>query len=93
MILAENSDLEEVHEKSRAMYHQAYGWSPPTEYETNHTWRIRQHVKRWINTWDLVRLFPDYQPDIQVSELQPSYSEDLDLEDPWDEEGIDPAVR
>ena len=36
---------------------------------------------------------PDYQPDIQVSGLQHSYSEDLDLEDPWDEEGEDPAVR
>jgi hypothetical protein len=31
--------------------------------------------------WDMVRLFPDYQPDIQVTQLQQSYSEDLDLED------------
>ena len=93
MILAENSDLREVHEKSRVMYRQAYGWNPPEDYETNPTWRIRQHIKRWINAWDLVRLFPDYQPDIQVGGLQQSYSEDLDLEDPWDEEGEDPAAR
>ncbi|MCH7621119.1 MAG: DUF2791 family P-loop domain-containing protein [Chloroflexi bacterium] len=93
MILAENFDLREVHEKSRVMYRQAYGWNPPEDYETNPTWRIRQHIKRWINAWDLVRLYPDYQPDIQVSGLRQSYSEDLDLEDPWDEEGEDPAVR
>ena len=93
MILAENSDLRQVHEKSREMYCQAYGWNPPEDYETNPTWRIRQHLKRWINAWDLVRLFPDYQPDIQVSDLRQSYSEDLDLEDPWDEEGEDPAAR
>ncbi len=93
MILAENSDLREIHEKSRVMYRQAYGWNPPDYYETNPTWRIRQHIKRWINAWDLVRLFPDYQPDIQVGGLQQSYSEDLDLEDPWDEEGEDPAAR
>ena len=93
MILAENSDLRKVHEKSRIMYRQAYGWNPPEDYETNPTWRIRQHIKRWINAWDLVRLFPDYQPDIQVGGLQQSYSEDLDLEDPWDEEGEDPAAR
>ena len=93
MILAENADLRQVHEKSRAMYRQAYGWNPPEDYETNPIWRIRQHIKRWINGWDLVRLYPDYQPDIQVSGLQQSYSEDLDLEDPWDEEGVDPAAR
>ena len=93
MILAENSDLREVHEKSRVMYRQAYGWNPPEGYEPNSTWRIRQHIKRWINAWDLARLFPDYQPDIQVNGLQQSYSEDLDLEDSGDEEGDDPAAR
>ncbi len=40
-----------------------------------------------------MRLFPDYQPDIQVGGLKWSYEEDPDLEDPWDEEEIDPEVR
>ena len=35
MILAENSDLRQIHEKSRLMYHQAYDWNPPEDYETN----------------------------------------------------------
>ena len=81
MILHEANDLQNVHDKTRSIYSAAYRWEPPTDYETNHTWRIRQHIKRWINSWDLVRLFPEYTPNIQVTPLSPSYSEDLDLEE------------
>ena len=93
MILVENSDLREVHEKSRAIYRHAYGWNPPEDYETNPTWRIRQHIKRWINAWDLVRLFPDYQPRHTGTGLRQELLGGPGLEDPWDEEGEDPAVR
>jgi hypothetical protein len=86
MVLDEATDLWDIHEKSRSVYRSAYGWSPPTAYEPNNTWRIRQHIKRWINTWDLVRLFPDYHPDIQVTDIQQSYAEDPDLEKRSDEE-------
>ena len=81
MVLAETTELREIYVKTRTIYSQAYHWNAPLNYESNHTWRIRQHVKRWINMRDMVRLFPDYQPDIQVTQLQQSYSEDLDLED------------
>ncbi|MBC8281680.1 MAG: DUF2791 family P-loop domain-containing protein [Chloroflexi bacterium] len=90
MVLHESNDLQEVYDKTRSVYSAAYRWEPTTEYEINHTWRIRQHIKRWINSWDLVRLFPEYTPDIQVTPLAPSYSEDLDLEevnDSADEDG------
>ena len=86
MVLDEATDLWEIHEKSRSIYRNAYGWSPPTAYEPNNTWRIRQHIKRWINTWDLVRLFPDYHPDMQVTDIQQSYAEDPDLEKRVDED-------
>ncbi len=85
MVLDDATDLWDIHEKSRTVYRNAYGWSPPAAYEPNNTWRIRQHIKRWINTWDLVRLFPDYQPDIQVTDIKQSYAEDPDLEIPGDE--------
>jgi hypothetical protein len=87
MVLEETRDLKEVYNKTRHIYSQAYSWDPPSDYESNNTWRIRQHIKRWINSWDLVRLYPEYQPDIQVSQLTQSYSEDLDLEDTDDESG------
>jgi hypothetical protein len=85
MVLEENRDLEEVYSKTRSIYSEAYSWDPPSEYESNNTWRIRQHIKRWINSWDMVRLYPEYEPDIQVSQLTQSYSEDLDLEDTDDD--------
>ncbi len=81
MVLYESTDLAEVHDKTRSVYSNAYRWEPPLDYETNNTWRIRQHIKRWINAWDLVRLYPEYSPNIQVTPLSPSYSEDLDLEE------------
>jgi hypothetical protein len=87
MVLEETRDLKEVYNKTRHIYSRAYSWDPPSDYESNNTWRIRQHIKRWINSWDLVRLYPEYQPDIQVSQLTQSYSEDLDLEDTDDESG------
>jgi hypothetical protein len=86
MILDESADLREVYDKARNIYSQAYDWDPPVDCETNNTWRIRQHIKRWINAWDLVRLYPEYEPDIQVGQLTQSYAEDLDLEK-TDEEG------
>ena len=88
MVLDESSNLQDVYNKTRSIYSQAYSWEPPTDCETNNTWRIRQHIKRWINAWDLVRLYPEYEPDIQVSQLTQSYSEDPDLED-TDEDGED----
>jgi hypothetical protein len=85
MILNDSMNIQDIYDKSRTIYSRAYDWSPPTDYESNNTWRIRQHIKRWINTWDLVRLYPDYSPDIEMSELKERYSEDLDLEDSEDE--------
>ncbi|MDA0734758.1 MAG: DUF2791 family P-loop domain-containing protein [Chloroflexi bacterium] len=86
MVLHESNDLQDVYNKTRSVYSAAYHWEPPTDFEINHTWRIRQHIKRWINSWDLVRLFPEYTPDIQVTPLSPSYSEDLDLEESAEED-------
>ena len=85
MILDDSMNIQDIYDKSRSIYSRAYDWSPPSDYESNNTWRIRQHIKRWINTWDLVRLYPDYRPDIEVSEMKERFSEDLDLEDDEDE--------
>jgi hypothetical protein len=87
LILADSMDIQDIYDKSRYIYNQAYDWTPRTDYESNNTWRIRQHIKRWINTWDLVRLYPDYSPDMEVSQLKERYSEDLDLEDSEQDSG------
>jgi hypothetical protein len=45
------------------------------------TTRIRQYVRRWINEWDLHRLYPDYVAgDTVFDVLVPDYSERPELE-------------
>jgi hypothetical protein len=79
MVLSEDIDLQQIFNKCRAVYAHAYEWQPPDDFETSPTWRIRQHIKRWINTWDLLRLYQNIRPQIQVNEIEQTYSEDPDL--------------
>ncbi|MFA4835222.1 MAG: BREX system ATP-binding domain-containing protein [Dehalococcoidia bacterium] len=73
-------------EKVRSVYATAYGWEPPAEHAPpDNTARIRQHVKRWITEWDLRRLYPDYKPEIETSELKQDLSEMQNLEPPNEE--------
>ena len=74
MILEESIDLAEIYEHCRNIYSQAYGWQAPSDFKSNETWRIRQHIKHWINTWDLGRLFPEHESALQVTMLEPSYA-------------------
>ena len=41
---------------------------------------MRSYVRRWINEWDLRRLYPDAQPDIEETEFKISYEQDTVLE-------------
>jgi hypothetical protein len=76
----------DIYQKLSAIYASAYGWNPPMEYRPpDRTARIRQHVKRWINEWDLKRLYPDYKPEIEVTELRQDYSERPELEVPTED--------
>lgn len=81
MVLDDTVDLRNIYQKNQSLYLQAYGWSPPEDFITNNTWRIRQHIKRWINGWDMTRIYPEYETDIQVTDMRQNYTEDLDLED------------
>jgi hypothetical protein len=75
--------LEGVHQDVRVLYGQVYGWDPPQVEvgERLSTTRIRQYVRRWINEWDLHRLYPDYVAgDTVFDVLVPDYSERPELE-------------
>lgn len=67
----------------RTIHSEAYDWDAP---HINHDIgsgipsRIRSYVRRWINEWDLRRLYPDTEPDIEETELTFSYEEDTTLE-------------
>jgi hypothetical protein len=85
----EPETVEETMERLREIHGKAYRWEPPladTARRPGST-SMRQHVRRWINEWDLMRLYPGYQVDTVVQELAVQYGEDRELEAPseWDE--------
>ena len=81
------SQIQEIHAR-------AYSWSPPqlASEERLGTTHMREYVKRWINEWDLRRLYPGQQVHMVVEELKMDYSEDRELETPAEDDSGDPAV-
>jgi hypothetical protein len=82
----DRSMLERTREEVRALHARAFAWDPPDlgAGQQLSTTRIRQYVRRWINEWDLKRLYPDYAPDTVVAELPVQYTEQPELEAPAD---------
>ncbi|MDP3013715.1 MAG: DUF2791 family P-loop domain-containing protein, partial [Candidatus Subteraquimicrobiales bacterium] len=78
----DNSMLQAIYAKLKSIYADAYDWSPldVTGVEKTITTQMRHYVKGWITQWDLKRLYPDYEPNIQAGELRLVYSEDRDLQ-------------
>jgi hypothetical protein len=74
--------LERTRQEVRALHARAFAWDPPDlgAGELLSTTRIRQYVRRWINEWDLARLYPEYAPDTVVADLPVDYSERPELE-------------
>ena len=52
---------------------------------------IRSYVRRWINEWDLRRLYPGSEPEIEETELIFSYEEDITLEQAHSEDSASDA--
>ena len=74
--------LDRVRDRLRRLHGLAYGWDPPAldvgERATSTS--MRQYVRRWINEWDLKRLYPDYTASTMVADLAVDYHEEPDLE-------------
>lgn len=77
---------EQIHEtygKIKEMYGKAFDFEPPElsiEY-AEASKGMRQYVRRWIQEWDLKRLYPYYSPDIEEKEIKMDYEEDAALEE------------
>lgn len=82
--LASPSDsvLEETYAKLKEIHSAAYGWAAPEipRERGRSTQSMREYVRAWINEWDLRRLDPSYQPEIEVDHMTSDYSEDPELE-------------
>ncbi len=84
-LLAEPDDqtLSALYERLRTIHSEAYGWdAPQIDYGIGlgGRRRIRSFVRRLINEWDLRRLYPGSNPDIEETEFKLNYAEDKDLE-------------
>jgi len=74
--------LEGTRAEVRTLHARAFAWDPPElgAGEVLSTTRIRQYVRRWINEWDLLRLYPDYAPQTVVDDVPVDYSVRPELE-------------
>jgi hypothetical protein len=50
-------------------------------------------VREWITRWDLQRIYPEYQPQIETVDLRPDLEERPDLEQPSEEDDPENAVN
>jgi hypothetical protein len=80
--------LRSTFERLCEVYGRAYAWEPSIEMraDTSTTRSIRSYVRRWINEWDLRRLYPD--ADVHVEEEDTPhvvYDEERALEEPTEE--------
>ncbi len=82
----DRATLEHTRQEIRALHARAFAWDPPDSGvgEQLSTTRMRQYVRRWINEWDLTRLYADYTADTVVADLPVEYTEQTELETPDD---------
>jgi len=75
--------LRQTYERLKEIHGIAYSWDPPEipPLEKSVTRRMRSYVRRWVNEWDLRRLYPgtDIVTDVE-QEIKPTYEPDEDLE-------------
>jgi hypothetical protein len=66
----------------RELHGSAYSWNPPpvSAVEKLSSTRMREYVRGWITEWDLRRLYPEAQLDIEIVDVRQTYEEDQELE-------------
>lgn len=82
--------LGDLYGRLREIHSRAYGWPAPdisTGIGQPGRRTIRSFVRRWIHEWDLRRLYPDAEPEIEENALHFSYREDSALEEAAPEDG------
>ena len=84
LIPPSDAEVQSAMEKLREIYSAAYGWPAPALADraggAGYQNRMRYKVRAAINQWDLLRLYPDAQPETQFDEFRHTYEENRDLE-------------
>jgi hypothetical protein len=80
----DESDLSETYLRLKEIHRKAYSWDPPEipTADASMTRRMRSYVRRWVNEWDLRRLYPgaELAPEEEL-EMRPTYQQDESLEE------------
>lgn len=78
LTLPDEMTLCQTLEKLKEIYKTAYGEIPSNVElgEQAMSRRMRSYVRRWINEWDLRRLYPDKQIQLEEQPVQPGYQQD-----------------
>ena len=86
-----DEDVNATIEKLRDIYSVAYGWDAPLLERkaggVSFQRMMRYKVRASINEWDLLRLYPNSQPETEGTEFRSSYEEIPELERETKEEG------
>jgi len=79
--------IRRAYDQIRALHARAHDWEPPDikSLERLSSTRMREYVRSWIAEWDLRRLYPGFDPEVEVEEVVLSYEESPDLEAPTEE--------
>ncbi len=74
--------VDALYARLRELHGSAYSWNPPpvSAVEKLSSTRMREYVRGWITEWDLRRLYPEAQLDIEIMEVRQTYEEDQELE-------------
>jgi len=80
---ADDAELDRAYATLRELHGSAFEWDPPDVpgLERLAATRMRQHVRAWVNEWDLIRLDPSYRPFTEAVPLTSNYTEDAALTD------------
>ena len=80
--------VDALYERLRGLHGSAYSWNPPSvsAVEKLSSTRMREYVRGWITEWDLRRLYPEAQLDIEMLDVSQTYEEDQELESTEDDE-------
>jgi hypothetical protein len=89
------SDLARTYQNLKEVHASAYDWSPPdvAGAKVHARKAMRSHVRRWINEWDLKRLYPGMEVTTEEQEVRPTYQEDAEMEKPFESENGDVGVE
>ena len=76
--------LADIYQRIKEIHGKAYSWDPPeiSTVEASMRRQMRSYVRRWVNEWDLRRLYPGAELSTEEEQgMGPTYEQDESLEE------------